>query len=253
MTIVQTASRIPPKALLDDYAMTAEGFPTSAEGYVRLIIQGRCRLTPSESVLDLGCGPGPTAIVLADYLSDEGRYEGIDIMPSVIEFCAAAYADKPNFGFQLADIHSSHYNPGGRQSASNFVFPYDDASFDFIFSASLFTHLLPEEVENYCREMARVLKPGGRCMTTAFLLNEESRATMQRDDLPVAYRFNHGSGTARYLNADNVAQAVAHDEAWMRRTFLASDMRISELTFGTWAGQPDLLGALQDLIVAIRV
>jgi ubiquinone/menaquinone biosynthesis C-methylase UbiE len=37
---------------------------------------------------------------------------------------------------------------------------------------SLFTHIRPAEVENYLREMARVLKPGGRCLAAFFMLNE---------------------------------------------------------------------------------
>ena len=41
---------------------------------------------------------------------------------------------------------------------------------DVAFLTSVFTHMLPEDVEHYLDELARVLKPGGRTLITWFLL-----------------------------------------------------------------------------------
>src|SRR5262249_6440676 len=52
-----------------------------------------------------------------------------------------------------------------------FVFPYADASFDFVFLTSVFTHMLPAEVAQYLREVRRVLRPAGRCPAAFFFLH----------------------------------------------------------------------------------
>lgn len=132
-------------------------------------------LEPQHQVLELGCGMGRMAVPLTKYLSENGSYKGLDIVPLGIKWCTDKItARHPNFHFQLADIRNSQYNPNGHLQASEFRFPYSDDSFDFIFATSVFTHMLPREVNNYLSEIHRVLKPGKKCLITWFLLNEES-------------------------------------------------------------------------------
>ena len=57
----------------------------------------------------------------------------------------------PNFTFQNADIFNKWYNPGGAFAASEYRFPYDDESFDFIFLTSVFTHMLAPDVRRLPR------------------------------------------------------------------------------------------------------
>ena len=64
------------------------------------------------------------------------------------------------------------YNPDGRVKASEYRFPFKDESFDFIFLYSVFTHMLPEDVENYMKEIYRILKKGGKCSISYFLINQ---------------------------------------------------------------------------------
>ena len=45
------------------------------------------QLEPQMSVLDFGCGCGRLAIPLLEYLSEEGSYVGVDIVPKLVEFC----------------------------------------------------------------------------------------------------------------------------------------------------------------------
>ncbi len=63
-------------------------------------------------------------------------------------------------------------------SAAEFRFPYEDASFDFAFATSLFTHLLRDEASHYLAEDRRVpTAPGGRLPAlTFFLLTPEAGA-----------------------------------------------------------------------------
>ena len=44
-------------------------------------------LDPGDQVLEVGCGPGRSALALADFLADGGRYEGIDVDKRVIRWC----------------------------------------------------------------------------------------------------------------------------------------------------------------------
>ena len=55
------------------------------------------------------------------------------------------------------------------------AFPCADNSFDLVFLTSVFTHMFAGDVENYLSEISRVLKPGGKCLITWFLLDEVSR------------------------------------------------------------------------------
>ena len=237
-------SSIPPEWLLKEYSIDADQFIEHGSGFVHEYLIRRLRA--DERILDLGCGPGFHARLLTEYLT-LGRYEGLDVVPRVVEFCQAAYAPCKNVHFTLADIQNSHYNPTGRYKQSEYKLPYDDHEFDLVFSISLFTHLLPDDVESYVREIRRVLKPTGRCLGTFFLLNEE---TCIANDKAV-YNFPYDRGCCHLLDAQNPARAVAYDETWVRNTFRKHQLRICEVNYGHWAGGKDLLQTVQDIVVAV--
>ncbi|AXF85333.1 Demethylrebeccamycin-D-glucose O-methyltransferase [Ephemeroptericola cinctiostellae] len=132
------------------------------------------RLQPSATVLDVGCGAGRMAMPLSDYLT-LGRYFGIDIIEPSIEWCQTKITPTyNNFAFQHSNIFNRFYNPNGTILAKDYVFPFEGESFDFVFLTSVFTHMLPEDLEHYLSEISRVLKKGGVCFITYFLLNNES-------------------------------------------------------------------------------
>jgi SAM-dependent methyltransferase len=118
-------------------------------------------LAPHHDVLDVGSGSGRMAYALRDWLT--GTYQGFDVVPEAVDWCRREITPRhPNFEFQVADIRSERYNPSGRHEAAEYRFPYEDASFDFAFLTSVFTHLQRPAVDNYVAELARVLRPGGR-------------------------------------------------------------------------------------------
>jgi SAM-dependent methyltransferase len=193
-------------------------------------------LRPSDRVLDVGCGVGRMAIPLTEYLNEAGTYDGFDVVRSDIRWCRRAISSRhPRFRFTHADCANAEYNPGGRIDAWRFRFPWPDASFDFAFATSVFTHLLPEAAENYFREAARTLARDGRFYFTAFVLNARSRAEL--DAGRTSYVFPHPIGNARTSDAANPESAIAYEEAALMALLERAGLRpLAPLIEGTWAG-----------------
>jgi ubiquinone/menaquinone biosynthesis C-methylase UbiE len=205
-----------------------------------------CALEPHESVLDVGCGLGKLAIPLTQYLDESSRYEGIDIVGERVRKCRKKVSRfYPNFRFQVADIFNTSYNPDGRLKAAEYRFPYADASFDFVFARSVFTHMRPGDVENYIAEIARVLKPKGRCLVTFFLISDGTPR-------PRVRKFPFDFGTYRTRAEDVPELAVAYRETYVRALLGEHGLRLIEpIRFGKWSGVEGAVGH-QDMVIAVK-
>ncbi len=208
-------------------------------------------LRPNERVLDLGCGIGRMAVPLTRYLDERGSYEGFDIFPKGIAWCQENITPRyPNFRFRAADIHNKEYNPGGKFAASEYELPYDDASFDFVFLTSVFTHLLPDEVDNYLSQIRRVLAPGGRCLASFFLLNEESLGLLRSGSSTIDFKYDFGK--YRTKNASIPEAAVAYPEGFIKMLYSEHGLIIADpIHYGSWPGRKDFL-SYQDIVIALR-
>ena len=208
-------------------------------------------LQPDERVLDVGCGIGRMAVPLTRYLSDRGFYEGINVFPKGITWCQESITPRyPNFRFRVADIKNKEYNPGGRFAASDYEFPYADASFDFVLLTSVFTHLLPDEVENYLSEIGRVLAPGGRCFASFFLLTEESLDSLRSGRSTIA--FEHDFGGYRAKSKETPEAAIAYPEDYIRSLYAERGLEICEpIHYGSWPGRASFL-SYQDVVIALK-
>src|SRR5688572_3983857 len=181
-------------------------------------------LRPHERVLDVGSGTGRMARPLTKYL-EGGRYDGIDVVAPSVEWCRKTYAPRyPNFRFHHTDIHNSVYNPGGRDKASEYRFPFSDSFFDFVFLTSVFSHMLPQDMEHYLSEIARVLKPGGRCFITYFLLNPDSLKLIA--EKASTYDFRYELPGCRIQDEDFPEAVVAYEEDIIRKLYRASGLDI---------------------------
>jgi SAM-dependent methyltransferase len=209
-----------------------------------LIAQG---MTPDDHVLDVGCGLGRLAVALTGYLSPRGAYDGFDIMPPVIGWCRRAFAGYPNFRFQLVDVKSRRYRKGGAAQASGFVFPYAEASFDLVFLGSVFTHLMPDDMRNYLAEVARVMKPGGRCVISYYLISPERRAEIERGGGALSFR--HAGEGYWAEDAALPEAAIAYDDGEIAALFEANGLQIVARYDGQWASAPI---HSQDVLVAAK-
>ena len=245
---------VPPQEIL---SLTWDGTPRDeykafGDNFLRPHLIERGRLRPDERVLEIGSGNGQKARALAAYLNEAGSYEGIEIMPAAVDWCQRSYRRFPNFRFQRADVLNDMYNPEGVARDFEYSFPFATNEFDLVFLCSVFTHMLKEGIARYISEVGRVLKPGGRCVASFFLLNPDSLHWMSTGTPPLDFPYEHGEG-CRLRNLKMVSDAVAVDEAWVRERFLAEALRVAEVTYGHWSGGRDLIGGMQDAIVAVKM
>lgn len=191
-------------------------------------------LAPHHRVLDIGSGIGRIAIPLTEYLNQEGAYEGFDVVELGVSWCREQISSRfPHFQFQYIPLANDLYREEG-SDAAHFRFPYPDAHFDFAVANSVFTHMLPEEVENYLREIYRTLKPGGKCYATFFLLNEASKRLMEAQP---DFQFRYDHGHYRLFDEKVKAANVAYEETWLRERAQAAQLSILQTGYGFWCGR----------------
>jgi SAM-dependent methyltransferase len=213
---------LPPLRLRKDVGLG--DFRAIGQASRRLLI--RHGLQPDDRVLDVGCGVGRVAIPLTQYLSPEGSYDGFDVNRSWIRWCrrniTPAY---PRFRFNAVSVANTHYGRGG-VDPSRFRFPYDDASFDFIFAMSLFTHMKVEGVRQYLSEAHRVLRPGGTLVASFFFAGDEIK------DAALDFRVDRGDH--RLLSESDPDWAIAFAPPLIDEFFPSELWRDRVLEPGHW-------------------
>ena len=153
----------------------------------RLVVRGMfdaLQLRGDEQVLDVGCGRGLLLLEAAQRLPS-GRATGIDLWSRRDQSGNAAAVTQRNAEFAGVTERVRIDTGDMRQ------LPYADASFDAVV-ASLAIHNLPTETdrEQAVREIARVLKPGGRVALLDFRCTAAYARTLRAEGLADAHR--HG-------------------------------------------------------------
>jgi SAM-dependent methyltransferase len=205
-------------------------------------------LRPTENVLDIGCGIGEKTRPLVGYLN--GRYEGVDIIKVGVDWCRKNISSKhPNFHFQLIDVYSNFYNPKGKYKASEYKFPFKDESFDFIYLGSVFTHMLPADVENYVFEIARMLKKRGRCLATFFLLNNESQELIQAGKSTLAFKYALDGHLT--ISKEQPEAAICYDEGYALKLFERAGLVTRAPIYGSWC-ERKTFRIYQDYVLGVK-
>lgn len=121
-----------------DYAKLASYLMTGAMEFLTF-----CNIPAGAKVLDVGCGAGQTALPMA---RNGCQVTGVDIASNLItEARKRAQAEGLSVQFDEGDAEE---------------LPYDDASFDVVFS--LIGAMFAPQPEKVAAEFARVCRPGGR-------------------------------------------------------------------------------------------
>lgn len=156
-------------------------FLASARREARRLVE-EAGLTSRGRVLDVGCGPGRLAIGLLDLPGGVAEYLGLDVHRPSIDWCARNLGrSEPPFRFRHVDVRNDRYNPRGSEPAGAVRLPAESASHDVAYLYSVFSHMLPSDVEGYLRELHRIVAPGGTLFFTAFVETEVPEVSVNPD------------------------------------------------------------------------
>ena len=204
-------------------------------------------------VLEIGCHHGRTSRGLLHYLRHPGGYRGFDVVKSQVEEATRRItALNGAFLYAHADIHNRYYNPRGTIPAEEFVFPYADGTFDCVFAASVFTHLLPAETANYFLETRRMLKETGRALFSFFVLDHYRGPGTS---ISPRYQFDHdfrGDPEVRVTLPEFPDAAIAYSELRIREFAERAGLKVQRIVPGLWSNSPGLAVNEQDLVVLSR-
>lgn len=203
--------------------------------WINALHSGLCRL--DSTIVDIGCGCGRFAHHLRDFRFKQetfrGKYIGIDIDDEMLNWCRENF-DSNRFEFHRSMHSSKAYNAVGDSDAA-YSLPADRETVDFVFSTSLFTHLLEKELINYCRESCRVLKPG--CFMGMFCFSMDHPPPTFGD----RHTFRHRIGKAHVESLSVPEAAVAYDEDFLFQVARDAGFRTAEMMIGPDDWQPMLL------------
>ncbi|WP_299351505.1 methyltransferase domain-containing protein [uncultured Shimia sp.] len=206
--------------------MWGEGFlsPGGADE-AALVVEG-LDLT-GKTVLDIGCGSGAIAVLLAETLGAD-RVIGIDVEQPVVD-AARTRAEKAGLSDRI-DIRLIEPGP----------LPFDAETFDVVYSKDSIIHIPDKEA--LCQDAFRVLRPGGWFAASDWLTSHdgapspEMQQYVRAEDLDFAM-----ASPARYdramADAGFVEITLRNRNPWYRE--VASD----ELTRLTGADRPALEAA----------
>lgn len=108
-------------------------------------------------ILDIGCGTGTLAVQLKQQFPAAHVF-GLDPDPKALRR-AKAKAERAAVSVELEEAFADKL-------------PYDEASFDRVFSSFMFHHLEGTDREKALREVLRVLKPGGSFHLVDFVVDD---------------------------------------------------------------------------------
>lgn len=146
--------------ITQEFTRQADAMSTAAHFNDETVLDRICdaaRMTSGLRALDVACGPG---IIVEALAKRGGDVVGCDVTPAMLEK-ATARAGKAGLG-------NARFVPGRAEAL-----PFENEYFDVVVSRSAVHHF--SDPAAVIREMARVLKPGGRCITVD-VMSAEDRA-----------------------------------------------------------------------------
>ena len=195
-------------------------------------------ITPSSRVMDFGCGLGRMAIPFSAFLeSERGFYCGLDTDGTVIERDKAMFAGRKNVEFRHVDIFNKHYNPVGKPATEVLAAQRFEAPFDLAFLFSVFTHILPDDLDAVIGFLAANLGSKGEIFSTWFLTDDATQAAINAGK--ASRRFATPYGIARIDRPENPEAAVSYPVEQAVDAFRGAGFTDVRTHFGKWRGSID--------------
>ncbi|MBN9669536.1 class I SAM-dependent methyltransferase [Roseibium aggregatum] len=167
MTTTWTNGATPSQTFWDRIARKYAAAPVrNQEAYEKTLALTLEHLGPDDAVLELGCGTGTTALLLAGNVS---AYLATDFAPGMIRIAEEKLADEKNKGtapeglrFAVADIHDEQIASAGEGAGG----------YDAILAFN-FLHLV-EDPDNLLARVNGLLKPGGLFISKSACLKKRA-------------------------------------------------------------------------------
>jgi SAM-dependent methyltransferase len=204
-------------------------------------------LTNNSSLVDIGSGYGRLAHALFR-AGFSGKYQGMEILKRHVTWCKENLSTD-QIKFSHLDIYNSRYNPSGSIPADKVKLDRVADQSDLIVLTSVFTHMLPTDIENYIDCCSRMLLSGGRVCATFFLLNEQRRTLIENEQsrLPLSFKLTNFS---LYHNEKDPLHAIAFDESWVFDLIQSKGMEVKQIHHGFWCdGNLTNTSQYQDFVV----
>lgn len=246
-----TDEELPPVPYMNKIGSNGSTHFKSAMSELFLELSKRFQLSPSSSVLDLGCGCGRLAYPFSQFLDASGKYYGVDVWAEGIEFCKNKF-DQENMNFICLDSKNNYYFDDIDFNVRNQynIKSVPDESIDLFYAVSVFTHLTESDTLDYFREIRRTLKKGdGFAYLTCFIMDE--------------YFFKYTKEAGKHRGVKQHSHGVYH--AYSGQDFFAGftlahwnhmlgvcGLRVVSYELGSWARKPSSR-TFQDSFVVARV
>ena len=194
---------VPPTALrvlvsgTADEAFFLDTGRAQAALFRRLLERHAGSLEDMAAILDFGCGCGRIARWWADLRGP--AVFGCDPNRQLVHWCRAH--------LPFLNAATSEEEP---------PLPYPDASFDFAYALSIFTHLPEQRARPWMAELRRVIRPGGY-----LLLTTAGEAYRERLSPPEAARYANGEEVVQFDTAAGTNLCIVyHSPAYVRNRML---------------------------------
>ena len=208
-------------------------------------------LKNNEKILELGCGSGSVPLFLKNYLDEEGHYTGLDIDKHSINHCMKAFSTDVRYTFQHLDFQSNFYNPKGKRRQEDLEIYNEFGAFDLILLKSVFTHMQPNNVKIYLREIRNSLMHApnglGRCVASFYILNPDQRELDKKGLNKMSFPF--GDELFRYAAKSFPEMATAFEEQYLLEIADEAGLKLRVPPYyGKWTGRKGSF-TFQDIII----